>query len=530
MTLLATALRLPQPTTSYHVENGVRVPMRDGVELLADHYAPRTGEPAGTLLVRGPYGRGWPFSALFGGFYAARGYHVLVQSVRGTAGSGGDFEPFVREVDDGADTVAWLRTQPWFTGTFATLGMSYLGWTQWALLRDPPPELVASVITVGLHDVRGPRWGTGSFGLHDFLGWSDVVGRQEDTGRLKLLLYQLRSQKLLERASLGLPLGAASRALLGRGAPWFEEWLDHPDADDPFWTPLVLRDVLDTAEVPVLLLSGWQDLFVEQTVVQYERLHERGVPVGLTVGPWTHAQMSTSGASTTLRETLDWLGHHLTGAPLQRSAPVRVHVAGEGWRDLPVWPPEADPAELYLQPGHRLGDRAPEQGEAAFVYNPADPTPTIGGRLLSQVGGYRDDTALSRRADVLTFTGDALPADLCVVGDPVIELDHHCENPHNDLFVRLSQVDADGRSRNVSDAYLASAPSGPVRLRLDPVAHTFPAGSRLRVLVAGGSHPRFLRNLGTGEKTSTAATFVTVRHAVRLGAGSRLILPVSPAG
>lgn len=105
--------------------------MRDGVELLADHYRPLTPTPAGTLLVRAPYGRRFPFTIFFGSIYAARGYHVVFQSVRGTFGSGGTFTPMVNEVADGIDTAAWLRKQPWFTGTFATIGLSYLGFTQW---------------------------------------------------------------------------------------------------------------------------------------------------------------------------------------------------------------------------------------------------------------------------------------------------------------------------------------------------------------------------------------------------------------
>ena len=109
--------------------------MRDGVQLRADHYAPATASPAGTLLVRGPYGRAFPFSLVFARLYAARGYHVVLQSVRGTFGSGGVFEPMVNEAADGADTVVWLREQPWFTGRFATVGLSYLGFTQWALLE-----------------------------------------------------------------------------------------------------------------------------------------------------------------------------------------------------------------------------------------------------------------------------------------------------------------------------------------------------------------------------------------------------------
>lgn len=522
-------LKLPPPVCDFDIDRSMRVPMRDGVDLVADHYAPHTPDPAGTLLVRGPYGRGYPFSVLFGSFYAARGYHVVLQSVRGTYGSGGEFDPFVNEIADGADTAAWLREQPWFTGTFATMGLSYLGFTQWALLTDPPPELKAAVITVGPDDVSGPRWGAGSFGLNDFLGWSDLVGHQEDPNRLRTLLRQVGAQRRVTEAALRLPLGEASRELLGDSAPWFESWLDHPDRNDPFWTHVHLRDRLGRAEVPVLLLTGWQDLFVDQTVEHYRMLSSRGVPTGLTVGPWTHGQLMTSGAPTVLRESLDWLATHLGGADPSRTAPVRIHLAGRGWIELPAWPPAMPEQVLYLHPGRRLASTVPEAGTSAtFVYNPADPTPTVGGRLLSPAGGYRDDTELGRRADVLTFTGTPLPADLCVVGRPVLEIEHSCDNPHNDLFVRISQVDRAGASHNVSDGYVASAPdTGVVRIELDPVAWTFPAGFRIRVMVAGGSHPRFLRNLGTGEPVATATTVRTARHTVHLGEATRLVLPAA---
>lgn len=94
-------LGLPPHETDFTVQHGLRVPMRDGVELIADHYAPVTARPAGTLLVRGPYGRRFPFSAVFAQVYAARGYHVVLQSVRGTFGSGGQFTPMVHEMADG---------------------------------------------------------------------------------------------------------------------------------------------------------------------------------------------------------------------------------------------------------------------------------------------------------------------------------------------------------------------------------------------------------------------------------------------
>ncbi|MBV9352458.1 MAG: CocE/NonD family hydrolase, partial [Mycobacterium sp.] len=292
----------------------VRIPMRDGIELAADHYAP-TGGPVGTLLIRGPYGRRFPFSLLFAALYAARGYHVVLQSVRGTFGSAGTFEPMIHETEDGADTVAWLRQQPWFTGRFGTIGLSYLGFTQWALLADPPPELAAAVITAGPHDFSASIWGTGSFTINDFLGWSHLVAHQEDPSRIRAGIRQLRSRRKVARASGESPLAAAGRALLDERAPWFESWLEHPDLDDPFWKPMRLGAALERVEVPVLLVGGWQDLFLQQTLEQYRRLRERGVDVAVTVGPWTHTQLITKGLATLTRESLNWLSVHLGDAP-----------------------------------------------------------------------------------------------------------------------------------------------------------------------------------------------------------------------
>jgi len=528
-------LGLDRPIAGYTVHRRIRVPMRDGIDLLADHYAPTTAEPAGTLLVRGPYGRGFPFSTAFTRLYAARGYHVVLQSVRGTFGSGGVFEPMLNEPADGADTVVWLRKQPWFTGSFATIGLSYLGFTQWALLRDPPPELAAAIITVELHDFGASSWGTGSFALNDFLSWSDLVSRQEDRGILRALGRITGSRRRLARAANALPMGRAGRELLGTGAPWYESWLEHPDHDDPFWQPYRFTDCLDRAQVPVLLVGGWQDLFLEQTIEQYTHLRKQGTEVALTIGPWTHAQIVTKALSTLTRGSLDWLDTHLSGGTrAPRRSPVRVFLTGHGWVDLAHWPPPAVQRVLYLRPAGALADTPPPPTAppSEFRYDPAHPTPTIGGRLLSAEGGYRDDARLGKRDDVLSFTGDPLTADLYVLGNPVVELTHRSDNPHVDLFVRISEIDARGRSRNVSDGFRRLPPqrgSGTVTVELDAIAHRFRAGSRIRLLVAGGSHPRFARNLGAGEPPVTAQRIVPATHTVHHGSGgtSRLVLPAS---
>ena len=148
--------------------------------------------------------------------------------------------------------------------------------------------------------------------------------------------------------------------------------------------------------------------------------------------------------------------------------------------------------------------------------------------MLTRDSGYRDDTGLALRDDVLSFTSAPLQAPLCVCGSPVVELAYETDNPHFDVFVRLSEVDTQGRSRNVSDGFgrFSSAPDGPIRLELDPVAHRFSTGSRLRVMVAGGCHPRFARNLGTGEPVLTGRAMRPSTHTVRHGDCSTLTLPV----
>jgi uncharacterized protein len=105
------------------------------------------------------------------------------------------------------------------------MGSSYLGYTQWALLADPPPELATAIISVGPHDLSAAAWATGAFALNDFLGWSDLVARQED-GRVKPFVVGLLGHWRVNPAMRALPLGEAGRRLLRDGAPWYEDGSD----------------------------------------------------------------------------------------------------------------------------------------------------------------------------------------------------------------------------------------------------------------------------------------------------------------
>ncbi len=185
---LARRWGLPPASNEVRVLRGVDVPMRDGATLRADVYLPTTTGPHPTVLLRSPYGRGAGFAFPMTVPYAERGYAVVLQSVRGTFGSGGEFTPVVNEEHDGQDTVAWLRGQEWFDGRLATLGPSYLGYTQWALALDPPPELKAMVLHIGPHDLAQAGMIDGAFQLTNLPIWTDLVAHQERVGFLRGLV------------------------------------------------------------------------------------------------------------------------------------------------------------------------------------------------------------------------------------------------------------------------------------------------------------------------------------------------------
>ena len=181
---------------------------------------------------------------------------------------------------------------------------------------------------------------------------------------------------------------------------------------------------------------------------------------------------------------------------------------------------QRQPAASERNPRHRAARRPSRTTRA-------DPTPSIGGASLLN-GGYKDDSALATRSDVSTFTTEPLTRPLEVLGTPTLRLAHATDNPHADLFVRISEVEPDGTSRNVTDGFIRLDPDaadGVIEIEFDPVAHRFAARNRIRLVVAGGSHPRWERNLGTSEDPATSSRLVPSTRTIDL-ATSSLVLPV----
>jgi putative CocE/NonD family hydrolase len=528
--------KLPAPRNEYVVERGLRTPTRDGFVLVSDHYAPAGSDSdSGTILIRTPYGRGMPVDVLWGRTFAARGYHVILQSCRGTAGSTGTFEPMVREAEDAQDTVAWLREQAWFNGELATMGMSYVAFTQWALLADPPPELRASVMVAGPHDFSRAIWENGAFALETFLGWSatNSVPYESRPGVLGQLAGNRQAVNRLKAAFADLPMAQAAESVLDGRAPWYRVWLEHADLTDPYWRRYNFTDAAQRVQTPTLLVGGWYDIFLGQTVEQYETLRSRGIDVALTLGPWTHVGHVLKGSTVIDNETLDWLDTHLgKRGSGRRTQAVHTFVTGsDTWHSSEVWPPSCTESLWYPNDDGLLGTAVPSGGQSEFRFDPNDPTPSVGGRSHTDAG-VRNNGDLEARPDVLVFTTPELTADLEFEGFPVLDVSLSVDNPYADIFIRICDVNKEGRSHNITDTLVpldATVAAGEVQhvtARLSPCAHRLMKGHRLRLQLSGGAHPQYARNLGTGEPLPTGTGLKAAVHTINHG-NTWLTLPVN---
>ena len=512
----------------------MRIPVSDGlsrIELAADLFQPQfsdSAKPLGTVLVQSPYGRGL-FIGIQPRVFAARGYQVLLVSCRGTYGSGGAMDAFRTDVDDGRDVVKWMCDQSWYTGAFATIGGSYLGYVQWALMYDLPKDMVAAAPVVSPQDFARSIWGTGAMNL-DIVRWADNVARQEEP---KSWWDLFKSKPKFEPVLKTVPMAKNVRTFLGDKAPWLDNVLEKSDISDPYYAPMQLDRALSRVSIPVLIVTGWYDTFFDQSMEQYLRLEARGCNVALTVGPWTH--MKTAVNSRANRQPFDWIDQHLGGhSEGKRASAVEYFVTGaQKWINAPTYPPNTTPYTFYLQEYRKLEHKptSTTTRSASFVFDPQNPTPAFGGNgLLS--GGSCNDSALAKRDDVLIFDTAPLEEDIEFCGQPIISIDHSTNIPFADVFVRVSEVNEKGKSRNITEIFQRLDPSRSdnteVLLALKHRAHRFLRGKRIRVIIAGGNFPVYPPNHGVENRHNMATELRSVEHTVRFDGArpSKIIFPV----
>ena len=349
-------------TNAYSVkfEPHIPLPLGDGTMSYVDVFRPDVPGRFPALLQRTPYDKGGPGSrsgpvdAIRG---AMNGYAVVIQDVRGRHSSGGEFYTFVNEADDGYHSVEWVAAQPWCDGKVGMYGNSYVGATQWLAAKAKPPSLAAIVPGVTASDYHeGWAWQGGAFELGFNLSWAVGPLTAANWGnlskRLGLSQQQLNdvihAKDNLTDGFLHLPLEEVPD-LKGGMAPYYYDWLAHPEFDD-YWKSVCIADSHSDIDVPALNWGGWYDVFLGGTIDNYMGMRRSGATEAarkgqrLLIGPWIHGNSPTdvSGqfyfgtrASSPVLDLpgiiLRYYDHWLKGEDngVADEKPVRIFVMGE---------------------------------------------------------------------------------------------------------------------------------------------------------------------------------------------------------
>jgi putative CocE/NonD family hydrolase len=527
--IVSRLLRLP-PATHPDLVQQADLPMTasDGAVLLAHRWVPRGHEDGGlpTLLMRSPYGRRGVM-AFEAPLLAARGYNVLIQSVRGTHGSGGTFVPFVNDRADGAEALAWVHAQSWCDGRVATWGGSYCGYTQLATAASAKPgQLAAMSVDVSSADLRPLFKPYDAFTLQSACGWVYGLDPEGTRKPLASIRHMLSGGVAKKQAYSHLPLREADVVLAGKEQPFFRDWVDSP-LDSAYWDHLDVRSGHAAQTTPVAIHAGWFDIFAPGQLDDAAELLKTGRDVRLVVGPWHHA----GGIGTRFRDTLQLFDQALRGAaPPKEDRPVRVQLYGDKrWWAFSTWPVPSEQQQWFLTTDRRLDPESPgAAGSIEWIDDPADAAQSRGGAVL-QGGGAKDNADRESRPDVITFTSAPLDADLFVLGTPRVTARAGADVESYDVVVRLCVVDEKGVSRNVSDGMQRAAGGElTVDIRMWPIGVRVRRGQRLRLQVAGSIHPMWARNLHTAEDPGKGTTCFVAHQSLLLGEHSPalVVLPV----
>ncbi|MCY3536123.1 MAG: CocE/NonD family hydrolase [Cyanobacteria bacterium MAG IRC4_bin_6] len=487
----------------------------DGVVLQASCWRPRHGGPWPALLMRQPYGRALASTMVYAhpAWYAAQGYLVVVQDVRGCGDSGGSFRLFASEARDGSCTMAWLRGQPDCNGRIGCYGFSYQGLTQ--LLWDGPdvPDCTAPAmagLSVQHHwcrDGRADWWALGlAWALQLAAAACQRRGDGVAYGRIRKALHH---QDFCEEGWGLLQQVDPGNHLLRW---WSGDW-ESPVADAGL--AAVLRR-------PMLLIGGWYDPYLRGVMALRDQSLKAGGCPRLVVGPWTHGNWHGGRLD---QQHLAFFNHHLKGCPPpQPRHAVQLFDVGRGhWWGGSHWPQPAlgrcwlrgaglsgvDPhaSVLLLEP-----EKAMAGGWDQLVLDPWRPTPARGGHLDLQAGPT-DRHDLDCRSDVLTFTSPPLPRALTLSGTVQLRLKAASGGQGFDLCCALSQVrEMEGRTRVEQLSMGVERWLGPQaqalawrRVRFQPLLQTVPAEVRLRLSIALAGWPLIGINPGNGRAPHTVA-------------------------
>ena len=448
---------------------GLKIPMRDGVQLNATVYKPKDmREPLPVIFDLTPYISDASHNR--GAYYFAQnGYVSVMVDIRGRGNSGGEFEPRVNESRDGYDVVEWLARQPWSNGKVAMYGGSYRGSSQWRTLKAFPPHLATIVPSMG--GMPGPWEYNNIWPSPMHVAW--LTGVSGVTRNRNLLgEWSFWHPKLLERYLEHRPLREFDK-IVGNLSTVFQKHLDHP-VPDAYWDAMVPTvDDYKRINIPILTRTGHYDSRQRGALEYYRRHMAYGTPEGrekhyLIIGPWNHGARTPEGLKFGEASLLDWnklrkewYDWTLKDGPKPEFLQQRVayYVVGPGaeeWRYVDSLEGIAtEKWTLYLHSDGRandafhsgfLSEQEPSQSPPDnYVYDPLDVRPAeLQREPRVQVTDQR--YALNLFGNGLVYHSEPFPETTEITGQLKFVAWMAMDVPDTDFRVSVYEIQLDGTS------------------------------------------------------------------------------------
>ena len=465
----------------------VMIPMRDGVKLHSEIYAPKnSSEPLPILIDRTPYGISGGengFSPLLNRYAELMpdGYIFVFQDIRGRYASQGKFvmlhplhDPSdangIDESTDAYDTIDWLvKNIPHNNGRVGMDGTSYPGFLVTMGMIHPHPALKAVSEQACMGDVflGDDFFHNGAFRLSYGFEYSAALETSKENYSFSFDRFDLYDWFL----RLG-PLSNANARYFHGGIPTWNDFITHSSYDE-FWKRHAVSYGLQETTVPNLNVSGWwdqEDFY--GPVTTYERLEKTDKKNlnYLVVGPWNHGGWGSGrgnslgaisfGSDTAIyfRQKIEapWFAYWLKAKgtlPLKEA--LLFQTGSDTWTPFDSWPPrQAQIRSLYFRENGKLSFDPPQtdgsDASDSYLSDPAHPVP-YRNRPVDMTypedhpGGWftwlvQDQRFVDQRPDVLTWQTDELGGDVTLAGQVTAKLFASTTGSDSDWVVKLIDV------------------------------------------------------------------------------------------
>ncbi len=479
------------------------IPMRDGKKLAADIYLnPDCSGNCPVILIQTPYNRvfyrfGLPMG--IGTDITTSGYHFVILDWRGFYGSAAALNINADRGEDGYDAIDWINQQNWCDGSIGTWGPSALGKVQYQTANQQHPNHICAV----------PLVAQPVFAYDDF--YYGGVLEESHLEQLDALGYGL-STTILAHQTKDLTWNIAESS----------------------------TNYSSNIQIPVLMIGGWYDHSINSMLNYFSDLKQNSPAaneIKLLIGPWVHggtgaAQVGTAtqgelsfpqaaGWSDSL--ALDFFDFHLLGIQngWDNFPDVKYfQINDNNWYDATEWPTsDVTNHSLFLQNDHTLRETTPTSttGNSTIIFDPRDPSPTIGGATLHTTldqGPYDQAPLVESRNDILTYTSLVLTDDIALKGRVIAHLFVSSDRTDTDFAVRLTDVHPNGTSMLITDGikrmrfrdgYTNQDTSAitpgqvyEIEVELPPTSYTFLTGHQIRVDITSSHSRRWDINLNNG--------------------------------